>query len=112
MVTSMCYSTRAPRLRVNKCGNLISPSFTAEQEQTRTIYWNRPHAKHVTPSWFGESVGHFEGDTLIVDTIAVAVKPEAGSMGFFGTPHTGALHVVERYRFLSDGEKTVLAPPN
>jgi len=77
--------------------------------QFRTIYMNRPHSSHVVPSWYGESVGHFEGDSLVVDTIGLAVHPEAGSMGFFGTPHTAALHVVERYRYLAPGE-TSLAP--
>ena len=32
-------------------------------------------------------------------------------MGFYGTPHTEALHVVERYRFLADGEKSTAPPP-
>src|SRR5579871_2433309 len=49
--------------------------------QMRTIYMNRPHSKHVEPSWYGESVGHYEGDTLVVDTVGIAVNPESGSMG-------------------------------
>ena len=78
--------------------------------QARTIYMNRPHPAHVEPSWYGDSVGHFEGDSLVVDTVGIAVHPEAGSMGFFGTPHTAALHLVERYRYLAAGEKSQ-APP-
>jgi hypothetical protein len=115
---SLCYPEGIPyvfgetRVQILQTPTKITMLFGGEQEQTRTIYLDRPHSEHVAPSWFGESVGHFEGDTLVVDTIGIAVKPEAGSMGFFGTPHTGALHVVERYRFLHDGEKTVLAPPN
>jgi len=79
--------------------------------QMRTIYMNRPHSTHVEPSWFGESVGHYEGDTLVVDTIGIAVNPQAGSMGNYGTPHTEALHVVERYRYLHDGEKSLAPRP-
>jgi len=79
--------------------------------QSRTIYLNRPHSPHVVPSWYGESVGHFEGDSLVVDTIGIAVNPQAGSMGFFGTPHTEALHVVERYRYLAAGEKSLAPRP-
>lgn len=69
--------------------------------------------KHVEPNWYGESVGHFEGDTLVVDTIGIGVHPEAGSMEFFGTPHTRALHLIKRYRLLGPDEKsTAPRPPN
>jgi hypothetical protein len=78
-----------------------------EPGQWRTIVLNRPHAAEVAPSWFGESVGHFEGDTLVVDTVGFGVHPQAGAMEM---PHTEGLHVVERYRYLKDGE-TSLAPP-
>jgi hypothetical protein len=79
--------------------------------QMRTIYMDRPHSAHVEPSWYGESVGHYEGDTLVVDTIGIAVNPQSGSMGNYGTPHTEALHVVERYRYLHDGEKSTAPRP-
>jgi hypothetical protein len=39
--------------------------------QLRHIYLNVPHSEHVTPSWHGESVGHYEGDELVVDTIGL-----------------------------------------
>jgi hypothetical protein len=74
----------------------------------RTIYLNRPHSPQVEPSWFGESVGHFEGDSLVVDTIGIAAKPQTVS-SFYGVPHTEALHVVERWRFLAENESP--APP-
>ena len=38
--------------------------------QIRHVYMNVPHSPNPKPSWFGESVGHYEGDTLVVDTIA------------------------------------------
>jgi hypothetical protein len=82
-----------------------------DANQYRTIYLNRPHSAHVVPSWFGESVGHFEGDTLVVDTIGIAVNPQSGSMGNYGTPHSDRLHLVERYRFLKDGEPSTAPPP-
>ena len=73
--------------------------------QWRFVHVNREHSAHVTPSWFGESVGHYEGDTLVVDTIGIKSDP----MSFvddFGTPHTDDLHVIERYH-LVDGGKTL-----
>ena len=81
-----------------------------DQGQWRTIYMNVPHSDSVEPSWWGESVGHFEGDTLVIDTIGIGAFPQAGSMGRYGTPHSDKLHVVERWRFLREGE-TSTAPP-
>jgi hypothetical protein len=81
-----------------------------DQGQSRTIHMNVPHSDSVEPSWWGESVGHFEGDTLVIDTIGIGAFPQAGSMGRYGTPHSDKLHVVERWRYLREGE-TSTAPP-
>jgi hypothetical protein len=50
----------------------------------------------------GHSVGWYEGDTLVVDTVGIKVAPFS-TVDAFGTPHSKALHVVERYRLI-DGE--------
>src|SRR5205807_5198199 len=43
--------------------------------ELRRIYLNTPHAEQVRPSWYGESVGHYEGgDTLVVDTVGQSTK--------------------------------------
>ncbi|SRR6266849_2711166 len=47
----------------------------------------------------GDSVGHFEGDTLVIDTVGIKIGPFS-MVDSFGTPFTQALHVVERYRLL------------
>jgi len=60
---------------------------------------NQPHPADVEPSWYGDSVGHYEGDMLVIDTIGIKVGPYS-MVDMFGTPHTAALHVVERYRLL------------
>ena len=67
--------------------------------QVRYARLNQPHPAQVTPSWYGDSVGHYEGDTLIIDTVGVKVGPFA-MVDWYGTPHTEALHVIERYRLL------------
>jgi hypothetical protein len=67
--------------------------------QYRQIRLNQPHPAPVTPSWYGDSVGHYEGDTLVVDTIGIKVGPFS-MVDWFGTPFTEALHLVERYRLL------------
>jgi hypothetical protein len=70
--------------------------------QVRHVRMNEPHPAHVTPSWYGDSVGHYEGDTLVIDTVGIKVGPFA-MVDAFGTPHTEALHVMERYRLLDYG---------
>jgi hypothetical protein len=112
---SICYPEGVPyvfgetQMQILQTPAEVTMIFGGEQEQARTISLNRPHSAHVASSWYGESVGHFEGDTLVVGTIGLAANPQVGSMGFFGTPHTDALHLIERYRFLADGEKSVAA---
>src|ERR1700726_5021086 len=67
--------------------------------QVRRVRLNQLHPAQVTPSWYGDSVGHYEGDTLVIDTVGFKVGPFA-MVDRFGRPHTSALHVVERYRLL------------
>jgi len=71
--------------------------------QSRIVYMDQPHAPRLEPSYYGESVGHYDGDTLVVDTIGLNDKTWTDR---FATPHTQALHVVERYSLI-DGGKTL-----
>jgi hypothetical protein len=73
--------------------------------QVRRIYMNVPHTPNPKPSWYGESVGHFESDELVVDTIGLNDKSFIDS---YRTPHTTKLHVIERFRML-EGGKTLQA---
>ena len=68
--------------------------------QVRWIWLDRDHSTNPAPSWYGESVGHYEGDTLVVDTIGLKVH-KMSVVDPFGTPHTDKLHVVERYELFS-----------
>jgi len=67
--------------------------------ELRHVRLNEPHPAQVTPSWYGDSVGHYEGDTLVIDTVGIKVGPFA-MVDMYGTPHSPALHVVERYRLI------------
>jgi hypothetical protein len=67
--------------------------------QMRRVRMNQPHPANVTPSWYGDSVGHYEGDTLVIDTVGIKTGPFA-MIDWFGTPQSPALHVVERYRLI------------
>jgi hypothetical protein len=61
---------------------------------------NQPHPAQVTPSWHGDSVGHYEGDTLVIDTVGTKTDRPFAMIDLYGTPYTEKLHVVERYRLL------------
>jgi len=79
----------------------------ANDHEVRHVRMNAAHPARVTPSWYGDSVGHYEGDALVIDTVGVKVGPYA-MVDMYGTPYTEALHVVERYRLL-DYEATMEA---
>src|SRR6516162_4575613 len=69
----------------------------------RRIFLTDKHSESVTPSWFGESIGHYEnGDTLVVDTIGLSTKNSY--VDNFRTPHTEKEHVVERFKLSADGK--------
>src|SRR5262252_5145436 len=70
--------------------------------QVRRIYLDVPHSEHPQPSWYGESVGHYEGDTLVIDTVA---QNDKTFVDYYRTPHSTKLHVVERWRLIDDGQK-------
>jgi len=88
-------------LQTPKLVTLISRN----DHQFRFIYMDQPHSSTVVPSWYGESVGHYEGNSLVVDTVGVATKA-ISFIDQFGTPHTDRLHVVERFR-TDGGGKTL-----
>ena len=67
-------------------------------DQVRRVRLNEPHPSPLTPSWYGDSVGHYEGDTLVIDTVGVKTDRPYAMIDLFGTPYTDKLHIVERYR--------------
>jgi hypothetical protein len=70
--------------------------------EVRRIYMDVPHSPDPGYSWHGESIGHYEnGDTLVIDTIGLDDK---GPIDRYNTPHTRALHVVERHTIRPDGK--------
>ena len=69
--------------------------------QVRRIYLDVPHSENPKPSWYGESVGHYEGDTLVIDTIGQNLN---SFVDVYRTPHTEKLHVVERWRIIDGGK--------
>ena len=70
--------------------------------EVRRIYLTDKHSENVKPSWFGESIGRYEGDELVVDTIGITTETFIDN---YYTPHTEQLHVVERFRLTNGGDR-------
>jgi hypothetical protein len=68
----------------------------------RRVYLTDKHSENVKPSWFGESIGHYEnGNALVIDTIGLSTK--TSYIDNWRTPHTEKLHVLERLTLSGDG---------
>ncbi len=70
-----------------------------QDHQVRRVRLNAAHPAEISPSAHGDSVGHYEGDTLVVDTIGVKAGP-VPLLDQYGTPYSETMHVVERYRLV------------
>jgi hypothetical protein len=75
-------------------------------QQVRRVYLDVPHSKNPKPSWYGESVGHYDGDTLVIDTIGLNAKTVVDN---YRTPHTEKMHVTERWKMVDEGKNIEVA---
>jgi hypothetical protein len=95
-----CLPTGVPRIapypwRIVQTPTHIFFLFEGNIHSYRQIFLNqRKHPDDLDPTWYGHSIGHFEGDTLVVDTIGFNDK---FWFDFRGHPHTEKLHTIERY---------------
>lgn len=69
-------------------------------QQVRHVYLNEQHPDNLKPTPYGHSIGWYDGDALVVDTVGMSVE---GPIDYYGTPHTEQLHVVERYHVIENG---------
>jgi hypothetical protein len=70
-----------------------------QDHEVRWVRMNERHPAPVKPMWYGDSVGHYEGETLVVDTVGIKVGLLTMADNL-GTPQSPAMHVVERYRLI------------
>ena len=69
--------------------------FDGNLHTWRIIYMDgREHPEDLQPSYYGHSIGHWEGDTLVVDTVGFNERFWIDRQGI---PHTDRLHLVERF---------------
>jgi hypothetical protein len=92
------YILRGMQIRILQQPNQVTMLYRHDH-QVRRVRMNASHPANVTPSWYGDSVGRYEGDALVIDTIGVKVGPLSMVDGY-GTPYSEAMHVVERYRLI------------
>jgi hypothetical protein len=106
---SRCWMTGVPVYLLNPA----QPTFILQEpkkitmmwqmdQQVRHIYLDVPHSQNPKVSWYGESIGHYEGDTLVVDTIG---QNTSTFIDNYRTPHSDRLHVIERFHLTEGGQK-------
>ena len=106
--TSRCWQPGIPVLNISpgRTYFLQTPKevyiIWQRDQIVRHVYLNQEHSKNPKASWNGESVGHYEGDTLVVDTIGQNNKT---FVDLYRTPHSDKLHVIERFRMIDGGKK-------
>jgi hypothetical protein len=105
---SRCWATGVPTYLLNPA----QPTFFLQapdkvtmiwqmDHQVRRVYLNVPHSENPQPSWYGESVGYYDGNTLVVDTIGQHTRTFVDN---YRTPHSDKLHVVERFMMVDGGK--------
>ena len=92
-----------PGMRMLQLPNRIVFLYLRDHEY-RHVRLNAQHPAQVTPSWYGDSVGRYEGDTLVIDTVGVKSDRPFAMVDMFGAPFSTTLHVVERYRMVDYDE--------
>jgi hypothetical protein len=99
---AFCLPPGTPRLdttpypfRIIQTPGLIAILYEGGTHAWREIYMDgRPHNKNVEETWIGDSIGKWDGDSLVVDTVGFNDKTWLDAAGH---PHTDALHVIERF---------------
>ncbi len=70
--------------------------FFEREHEWRQIWTDgRTHPKDLSPTWMGDSIGKWEGDTFVVDTVGFNEK---SWLDFYGDPHSEDMHLIERYK--------------
>ncbi len=74
---------------------IISEAFS----EVRRVYLDRPQEKpeDVPPGYYGRSVGRWEGDTLVVNTVGIKTSVS----GYRGMPHSEQMQITERFKLLA-----------
>ena len=91
-------STRRRGFEIVQFPDVVLLLFDYDHEVRRIYMDGRGHPDHPAPTWMGHSIGKYEGDTLVIDTVGISDKAWIDVQGH---PHSDALRVVERLRRLN-----------
>jgi len=95
-----CLPTGVPRRdpypsKILQLPNVVVILFEGNLDSFRQIFLDRKeHPRDMNPSWWGDSIGHWEGDQLVVDTVGFNGKTW---LDLAGHPTSDQLHIIERY---------------
>ena len=90
-------SMRRRAFELRQFPDVVLLLFDHDHEVRRIYMDGRGHPEHPAPTWMGHSIGKYEGEVLVVDTIGISDKAWIDVQGH---PHTEALRVTERFRRL------------
>ncbi len=93
------YAWRALEMQMLQQKDQVIIVYVGDQ-QIRHIRLNSRHPVRVVPTYMGDSVGRYEGDTLVIDTVGIKPGPHA-MIDNYGTPFSERLHLVERIRLIN-----------
>ena len=103
---SNCFPPGVPRIythpfpvQILQTQEQVAMLFEYDSMRRHIYIDGRPHDTSLGPSWMGDSIGHWEGDTLVVDTVNFNDKTWLDRVGH---PHSDALHLTERFRRAKD----------
>ena len=97
-----CYPAGIPRIlffpqpfEIVQTPDRVFMFFEREHEFRQIWTDGRGHSKDAEATWMGDSIGKWEGDTFVVDTVALTEK---SWLDFYGDPHSDDIHLTERYK--------------
>lgn len=87
--------------RLVQTPKLLVMIFEDDIPSHRQVFLDRrTHPKDPNPFWMGHSIGHWDGDTLVIDTVGFDDRSWLDAQGH---PHTDKMHVIERYHRIDLG---------
>jgi hypothetical protein len=85
-------------------GHITMPGEVDGNRMRRTYMDGRPHPEDPDPTLHGHSIGHWDGDGLVVDTVGIVPQAYIAISEAAGIPNNGDMHILERHVEIIEGE--------
>ena len=99
-------------MQIFQSPELLQITYETSQPWVRKIWIGREHPKDITeyvPMWMGHSIGRWEGDTLVVDTVQIKQWEGSAISSARAAPASNKLHMIERFQLTADGKLRIEA---